>query len=165
MGAPGSLDFETWWDGQTEETEPGQALLRVFKGVLQAPETVEERGSTIAQGVIQFILADTPDHDIAAKFWVLWSDWIDMISDIPHGHEWHECLAHAFELIRTDKGIAGTENRQVCLMSLRPPLSLKPLTTYPSRTQLSFLTLACASRARDNPVRTIPDFSFNSQNL
>ena len=39
----------------------------------------------------------------------MWGVWLEVVSYIPHGHEWHQCLALAVDLVRQDERVAGKE--------------------------------------------------------
>ncbi|KAI5464096.1 hypothetical protein BGZ63DRAFT_376899 [Mariannaea sp. PMI_226] len=78
----------------------------MLKGVLEYPATMKARGAKIADDVF-FYLDNTPDDEIGGMMFALWGVWLQVVSDIPHGHEWHQCIALAVDLVRQDERVAG----------------------------------------------------------
>lgn len=101
MDALKSLDGATFQPSE-------RAMLNMLKGVLEYPVTVEARGAKVADDVLHFYLDNAPnEEEIGGVLLALWGVWLEVVSDIPHGHEWHQCLALAVDTIRQDKRAAG----------------------------------------------------------
>lgn len=101
MDALKSLDGATFQPSE-------RAMLNMLKGVPEYPVTVEARAAKIADDVLHFYLDNAPDEqEIGGVLFALWGVWLEVVSDIPHGHEWHQCLALAVDTIRHDKRAAG----------------------------------------------------------
>lgn len=93
-------------DGATFEPSE-RAVLNMLKGVLEYPATVEARGAKISNDILHFYLDNTPDVEVSGMLFALWGVWLEVVSYIPHGHEWHQCLALAIDTVRQDERAAG----------------------------------------------------------
>lgn len=101
-------------DGATYEPSE-RAVLNMLKGVLEYPATVEARGAKIADDILHFYLDNTDDEEVDGMLFAMWGVWLELVSYIPHGHEWHQCLAHAFDLVHLDERVIGNKDT-VCLI-------------------------------------------------
>ncbi|KAG9255540.1 uncharacterized protein F5Z01DRAFT_672852 [Emericellopsis atlantica] len=84
-----------------------RAMLNMLKGVLEYPATMEARAAKIANDILHFYLDNTHDDEVGGMLFALWGVWLELVSCILHGHEWHQCLALAVDFVRQDERAAG----------------------------------------------------------
>lgn len=106
MDALQSLDGATFHPSE-------RAMLNMLKGVLEYPATVEARGAKIADDILHFYMDNIPDGEVRGMLFALWGVWLELVSYIPHGHEWHQCLALAVDAVRQDER-AASKRLPVC---------------------------------------------------
>ncbi|KAM5361267.1 hypothetical protein ACJZ2D_013216 [Fusarium nematophilum] len=95
------MDALKFLDGATFQPSE-RAMLKMLKGggwSIQPPWKREVQRLPMISSTSTWI---TPMMTSA-----LWGVWLELVSYIPHGHEWHQCLALAVDFVRQDERAAG----------------------------------------------------------
>lgn len=87
-----------------------RAILNMLRGVLEYPAPLEARASKIASDIL--FCCTEKDSDIHVSFALLstWEVLLELVSCVPHDHEWHQCLVQALATIRKREGTADEED-------------------------------------------------------
>ena len=90
-----------------------QTMLDVIKGVLAYPASVEARAANLSQNIVFFCKDVDPEVHTGVAFIALWDGLLNLVNEVPPGHEWQEILVTAIDNIRQREGLA-CEETEVC---------------------------------------------------